>query len=173
MAKSSPPPVPPGLNVHPPSPPPFDIERKWLNATSASLGGSGIVLFTILIILNSVVSEITFALIFVILVPFYIVILPLLSLLGSLFDSRNEKELRKSLIRIWISSIVGGLFFVLLLLVATMLTIGEDGLDEVVELLELSVTHLILFILFTNIVSSSIGPIVNKYSMTEETWGHH
>ena len=108
------------MNIH-------QLLMRWLsNPISGSIAGAGGVLFVILIFLNIILVELNdneamFLLVFILVIPFYILILPLISLTATLIDNSHLGDFKEGMKHSLLNSLIGSTLFVLLLLITILL----------------------------------------------------
>jgi hypothetical protein len=142
---------------------------RWLsNPISGSIAGAGGVLFVILILLNIILVELNdneamFLLVFILLIPFYILILPLISLTATLIDNSHLGDFKDGIKYSLLNSLIGSILFVLLLLITIILVVSDDGIDLLTDGLGVGILEIFLLILVTNLISTTIGSVINGY----------
>ena len=149
------------------------MSKASINAISGSIAGSGGILFLLLIALNILLveikdDEITFLLIFLILIPVYILILPLISLVAILIDNSHPGKLKESIVHSCIHSIIGSVLFTVFLLVAVFLSTSDDGWQLFTDELGVGFLDMLFLVMFSNLCSALIGGAINGYRIPVE-----
>jgi hypothetical protein len=142
---------------------------RWLsNPISGSIAGAGGVLFVILISLNIILVGLnddvpTFLVVFILVIPFYILMLPLISLTATLIDNSHLGDFKEGMKHSLLNSLIGSTLFVLLLLITILLVVSDDGIDILTDGLGVSILEIFMLILVPNLISTTIGSIINGY----------
>ena len=144
---------------------------RWLsNPISGSIAGAGGVLFVILISLNIILvglndDEPTFLVFFILVIPFYILMLPLISLTATLIDNSHLGDFKEGVKHSLLNSLIGSTLFVLLLLITIFIVVSDypDGIDILTDGLGVSTLEIFMLILVPNLISTTIGSIINGY----------
>lgn len=139
-----------------------------INAISGSIAGSGGILFLLLIALNILLLEIkddaiTFGLIFLFLIPVYILILPLISLVATLIDNSHPGKLKESIVHSCIHSIIGSVIFTVFLVLTVFLSTSDDGWQLFTDELGVGFLDMLFLVIFSNLSSALIGGTINGY----------
>lgn len=148
---------------------------RWLsNPISGSIAGAGGVLFFILLFLDIILvglndNEVMFLLVFILVIPFYILILPLISLTATLIDNSHLGDFREGIKYSLLNSLIGSTLFVLLLLITILLVVSDDGIDILTDGLGVSILEIFMLILVTNLISTTIGSIINGYRIPSQS----
>ena len=105
--------------------------RLLVNPISGSIAGAGGVLFVLLFILKIMLveireDEVTFLLVFTLMIPMYLLILPLISLVGTLIDNSHPGKVKESVIHSCKYSVIGSLVFTFFLVLSIFLAIEAD-----------------------------------------------
>jgi len=142
--------------------------RSLVNPISGSIAGAGGLLFVLLIVLNILLveireDEVMFLLVFLILIPMYLLILPLISLVGTLIDNSHPGKVKESVIHSCMCSVIGSMAFTLFLVLSVSLVTTEDGWELFTTEIGIGLPDMLLIVLVSNLASTSIGGIINGY----------
>ena len=142
---------------------------RWLsNPVSGSIAGSGGVLLVLLVFLNIILVELNdneamFLLVFILIIPFYILILPLISLIATLIDNTYLGSFKEGIKSTIFNTLIGSTVFVILLLITIFLVLSDDGINMLTDTLGVSAFEILILIIITNLISTTIGSIINGY----------
>lgn len=144
--------------------------RLLVNPISGSIAGAGGVLFVLLFILKIMLveireDEVTFLLVFTLMIPMYLLILPLISLVGTLIDNSHPGKVKESVIHSCKYSVIGSLVFTFFLVLSIFLAIEADW-GHFTEELGIDLPDMLLIVLISNLASTSIGGIINGYRIS-------
>lgn len=142
--------------------------RFLVNPISGSMGGAGGLLCVLLVGLNILLvdirgDEVTFLLVFLVLIPMYLLILPLISLIGTLIDNSHPGKVKESVIHSCLYSVIGSWAFTLLLVLSVSIVTTEDGWELFTTELGIGLSDMLLIVLVSNLASTSIGGIINGF----------
>ena len=186
---SNPPPVPPGMDVilkeedsesqsiskakadlldqiktaMGPQPTFIDVVVFWISPISSVLICSGILLSSTLVAIDQFLGEAEFYLALLVLIPLYIVIIPLVSMTASLMEDYSKLDTLDAITKSITNAAVGSVIFTLFLFGSVIFVAGEDGFDEIIDILDISLQKLFFFAIGINVFSSLLGTSFNVF----------